>query len=122
MWALALLKSKAFWSVLGLSALVAGGWYVKGVFDDRAKLKVELAEERAALKTAEELQKGATQAESTTLAQLRAEKEKGDERARNLEAALRKSRNALADCRIDADTLLVLNDEPSAGATGTPPV
>src|SRR6267143_1020832 len=101
---------------MGLAGRVSGGGDVKGGCDGRARLKVELAAGSAAAKTVEALQGGAPQAESHTLAQLRVEKEQGDARAKALEAALRKSHSALADCRIDADTLFVLNDDTGAPA------
>lgn len=120
MWVLDLLKSKTFWIIIGLAGLVSGGWYVKGVFDDRAALRTALSAERAAKKTGTALQGTATQAEVNALDRLRDEKEKGDARTKALEAALHKAQNNLASCRIDADTLLVLDDDAGADTPGSP--
>jgi hypothetical protein len=120
MWVLDLFKSKTFWIIIGLAGLVSGGWYVKGVFDDRAALRTALSAERAAKKTGGILQGKATQAEVNTMDRLRDEKEKGDARTKALEAALRKAQNNLASCRIDADTLLVLDDDAGSSPPDTP--
>lgn len=117
-----ILTSKAFWILVGLVMLAAGSWYTKGVFEERDRLRTENATLKATAAATKELQRSANQAESAMLDRLRAGKEESDERAKKLDSALKRANGQLASCRIDADTLRVLNDghEQRAGSTGSP--
>lgn len=119
LWLIQLVTSKAFWIVVGLVLIAAGGWYAKGVYDDRARLEREVDQLKETAKATKDLQRGANQAEANLLDRLRADKEESDERSKRLQAELDKSKGALRACRIDADTLRVLNDEQRAGIAGS---
>src|SRR4051812_33195271 len=120
MWIIELLKSKAFWICVSLALLVAGGWYVKGVFDERERLEKENGELRSAQQLGRDLQRAADQSESAWLALLRKQKEEADANQSLLDQQLDAANHSLRACVLDAGTLRVLNRKQKPSPSSAP--
>ncbi len=117
-WVITMVTSKAFWIVILAVGLVAGGWYVKGVFDERASLREENQQLKAAQRTGQDLQRSANQADANLLDRQRANQEARDAKLEQLESQLTAANHSLRACVIDAGTLRVLNNEQGAALAG----
>ncbi len=112
-----ILTSTWFWVLVIALALIGAGWYVKGVFEERARLKLELAAEKKARDDEKALQRIASQADVRYTENSIERERKADERNSELRSALARSGSSLASCRIDNSVLRVLN---AGVGSGTP--
>ena len=120
------LQIKLVLVLVAVAFLAGGGWYVKSVFDERAQLRQEVKDLQATRKAEQDLQRAANKQEQDYIARISDESRRKDEQLEKLDKSLARSNHALAGCRIDNDTLSVLNDidqgaKPAAAPAGPRP-